>query len=115
VRAGPAALVALVLVFCGTPRAAATTPDRAGPPAATETPTGKPLAPDDVHRQPGEPLAAPIIEGPIRDRRLPSSYTSTAVDGSSRDGRRSTTTARRSAGGRRRASPSGAPTIEGTA
>lgn len=70
-RAGLAALVALVLVFCGTAAGGPTTPDRAGPPAATETPTGKPLAPDDVHRQPGEPLAAPIIEGPMRDRRAP--------------------------------------------
>ena len=70
-RAGPAALVALVLVLCGTAAGSTTPPDRAGPPAATETPTGKPLAPDDVHRQPGEPLAAPIIEGPIRDRRAP--------------------------------------------
>jgi len=71
VRAKLAPLAALVLALSSSAAGGATTPDPAGPPAATETPTGKPLAPDDVHRLPGEPLAAPIIEGPIRDRKAP--------------------------------------------
>ena len=45
--------------------------DRAGPPAATQAPNGVPLAPDDPHRLPGEPLARPILAGPFADRSKP--------------------------------------------
>lgn len=69
-RARVATLVALAFVLGSSPSRAAP-PGSDGPPAATETPTGKPLAADDVHRQPGEPLATPIITGPIRDRKAP--------------------------------------------